>query len=426
MKFTIITIGSAGDIYPCIALGQGLKAKGHKVSIVTHGDFEAQITHLKLDFKNIQFYVRNNPESDIASKWRNSGGNPFIFIKEFAKLINPTINGMMDAGLDASKDADAIIGFGFGIFIALQIAEKINKPIIQAYSQPIHPTKAFPFYLISQNINWGKLFNYYSYDLLWRMLWSAIGISINQARKDVLHLSCTSFESQSQRINSGTIPTIYSFSPSLIPKPTDWGENTFVTGYWYFDNHQRWSPPSALIDFINSGPLPLYIGFGSMKNKRTDLTTELIISALDKSKQRAVLATGWGGIAPKQNTEKYFFLEEVSHNWLFPHMKLAIHHGGSGTTFTALKTGIPSIIVPFMGDQFFWGSLLFKRGLGTKPIPQKRLSSDRLFNEILSTNNNIRFRANCTSISRKIELEDSVFQAVNIIENVSQRPFPNT
>lgn len=59
-------------------------------------------------------------------------------------------------------------------------------------------------------------------------------------------------------------------------------------------------------------------------------------------------------------------------------MAAVCHHGGAGTTAAGLRAGKPTIIVPFFGDQFFWGSMVSKSGAGPPPIPGKRINVNDL------------------------------------------------
>ena len=106
-----------------------------------------------------------------------------------------------------------------------------------------------------------------------------------------------------------------------------------MTGYWFFHQSQ-WRPPEALSEYLAAGPKPVYIGFGSMVSSNATSFTETVLAAVKKSGQRAVLASGWGGLAGDEGaqSEQIFFLRHAPHDWLFPRMSAAVHHGGAGTT----------------------------------------------------------------------------------------------
>lgn len=93
---------------------------------------------------------------------------------------------------------------------------------------------------------------------------------------------------------------------------------------------------------------------------------------------RAVVSKGWGGLGAQQLPGNVFLIGDVPHDWVFRHVSAVVHHGGAGTTAAATAAGKPSVIVPFFGDQFFWGAMIWKSGAGAKPIPGKGLSASFL------------------------------------------------
>ena len=141
----------------------------------------------------------------------------------------------------------------------------------------------------------------------------------------------------------------------MIPRPPDWGKDVFVTGYWFLDTPDNWNPPQELAEFLDSGSTPIYIGFGSMSNRKPEEITDLVLKALQRTKQRAILLSGWSGLQKQNLPRSVFMTDSVPHSWLLPRVAAAIHHGGAGTTAAGLMAGVPSIIVPFHGDQPFWG-----------------------------------------------------------------------
>ena len=155
----------------------------------------------------------------------------------------------------------------------------------------------------------------------------------------------------------------------MIAKPSDW-QNTFVTGYWFLDAAPDWAPSPALENFLQAGSPPVYIGFGSMGNRNPEETADLVLQALDKTGQRAILSAGWSGMRTEKLPSNAFLVNSVPHAWLFPQVAAVIHHGGAGTTAAGLWAGVPTVIIPFFGDQGFWGQRVAVLGVGTAPIPR--------------------------------------------------------
>jgi UDP:flavonoid glycosyltransferase YjiC (YdhE family) len=217
------------------------------------------------------------------------------------------------------------------------------------------------------------------------------------------------------------MPVLYGFSPSVIPPPIDWNVNTHITGYWFIDEADDWQPPSTLLDFLQSDSPPVYIGFGSMSNRNPEQTADLIIQALLRINQRAVLLSGWGGLLKAIIPDSIYMIDSIPHSWLFPRVSAVVHHGGASTTAAGLRAGVPSIIVPFFGDQPFWGQRIADLGVGSKPIPRQKLTVERLAKAIqdVVTNEDIRQRA--AKLGRQIRTEDGIASSVEIIGQLEER-----
>jgi hypothetical protein len=174
------------------------------------------------------------------------------------------------------------------------------------------------------------------------------------------------------------VPYTYLWSPGLIPKPEDWGPEIDIAGFVFLDLASSFKPPEELTKFLDAGEPPVYIGFGSIVVDDPDKFTKMIFEAVKKAGVRALVSKGWGGLGDDNIPEGVYMLENTPHDWLFPKVKAVVHHGGAGTTAIGLKCGKPTMIVPFFGDQQFWGSMISKSGAGAEPVPYKELTADKL------------------------------------------------
>jgi UDP:flavonoid glycosyltransferase YjiC (YdhE family) len=153
-----------------------------------------------------------------------------------------------------------------------------------------------------------------------------------------------------------------------------------------------------------------------MGNRDPQATTQLILDALDRTGQRGILTSGWGGMGELELPKNVYMLKSVPHSWLFPQMAAVIHHGGAGTTAAGLRAGIPSVIVPFFGDQPFWGHRVAQLGVGTDPLPKKQLTVESLAKRITETVTDQRMRDRAAELGRKIQAEQGVANAVALIQ----------
>jgi sterol 3beta-glucosyltransferase len=178
----------------------------------------------------------------------------------------------------------------------------------------------------------------------------------------------------------------------------------------------EWQPSAELQAFLAAGSPPVYIGFGSMSNRNPQATTDLVLAALAPTRQRAILMSGWGGMQLTDTPDYIFPIDSIPHRWLFPRTAAVVHHGGVGTTAAGLSAGVPNIVVPFFGDQPFWGRTVQRLGAGPAPIAHKQLSVDNLAAALHSVISDEHMQAQAAHIGQQIQAEDGVRTAVRLIE----------
>jgi UDP:flavonoid glycosyltransferase YjiC (YdhE family) len=251
---------------------------------------------------------------------------------------------------------------------------------------PWSPTQSFPHPLANiQSSNADvNIANFMSYALVEMMTWQGLGDVINRFRERALGLDPISLIWAPGMLSRLRIPYTYCWSPALIPKPKDWGQHISISGFYFLSLASTYTPAPELSEFLAAGPSPVYIGFGSIVVDDPDSMTKMIFEAVKKAGVRALVSKGWGGLgADDMNIpEGVFMLGNVPHDWLFKHVSCVVHHGGAGTTAAGIATGKPTVVVPFFGDQPFWGAMVARAGAGPQPIPYKLLTADKLADAI--------------------------------------------
>jgi UDP:flavonoid glycosyltransferase YjiC (YdhE family) len=212
-------------------------------------------------------------------------------------------------------------------------------------------------------------------------------------------------------------PILCAWSPSVIPPAADWPSNVHVTGYLHNEHDSMYQPPSELQDFLQAGGPPICVSFGSMLNRNAAKIDLVIREAFRQTKNRGIILSGWSNVENKSSTE-ILYLDAVPHSWLLPRCKLAVHHGGAGTTSAGLRAGIPSIVIPHTADQPFWGSRVHAIGAGPKPIPVKKLSVENL-KQAIAESSDAGIRQRAESIGQGLRTEDGVGTSVQWIEKYS-------
>ena len=173
-------------------------------------------------------------------------------------------------------------------------------------------------------------------------------------------------------------------SPTIIPKPKDWGANISVAGFFFLRAPPNYTCDPALAEFLASGPTPIYVGFGSIVVDDPEAMTNLILDAIARTGQRALISRGWGDLGSNTalGSSRVHFLGSVPHDWLFKRVSCVVHHGGAGTTAAGVAAGRPTVVVPFFGDQQFWGDSIARVGAGPRPIPKAKLTAENLTDAI--------------------------------------------
>jgi len=420
MRIAIIALGSRGDVQPYIALGKGLKKSGHTIRFVTHQNFEELV-----DLHGLEFWPVEGNVQDIAQSKEMQGhiekGNFLSVMSQMKKEATQGAIKLAKVGMVACKDMNLIIAGIGGLFAGFSLAEKFDIPFLQAYYIPFTPTRAFASFLFPKlPFRSGGFLNRFTYSIARQIIWQGYKSSDNLARKQVLGLPPASFFGpyKSDRFNQN--PVLYGFSTSVIPKPYDWANNIYITGYWLLEHEDDWVPPSELVEFIKSGTKPIYVGFGSMSSRKPEETADIVLHAIEKTKQRVIMLSGWGGLKIANLPDNVFMVDSIPISWLFPRVAAAIHHGGAGTTAETFKAGIPSVIIPFFGDQFFWGRRVFELGVGPEPIPRKKLTMDCLIKAINDVMTDQKINQNAVELGVKIRKEDGVANAVAVINNMEK------
>ncbi|CAN9325860.1 unnamed protein product [Alternaria alternata] len=213
--------------------------------------------------------------------------------------------------------------------------------------------------------------------LMVREMLEGLGDVINQWRQTLDLEEVGMFDGPSLA-NTLSIPMTYCWSPALVPKPFDWPGHIDVCGF-FFRDPPRYEPPAEIRSFIESGPPPVYIGFGSIVLDDPQRITAVILEAVRANGFRAIVSKGWSKLGDHgESHEDIIFIGDCPHEWLFQHVAAVVHHGGAGTTACGLLNGKPTTIVPFFGDQPFWGQMVAAAGAGPMPIPQRDITAESL------------------------------------------------
>ncbi|MNV46237.1 4'-demethylrebeccamycin synthase [compost metagenome] len=320
-----------------------------------------------------------------------------------ARMAQRHVPGWMRQADAAAAGCDAVLTGGLAAFVGLTVAEHHGLPVIGTGMIPLTPTAGFPSPFLPRLRLPGAL-NRLSYTLVNQAVWRTFRRPINAARRALGMPGRASLWRD--------LPMLYGISPSLLPPPPDWPANHRICGQWRAPEH-GWQPPPDLQAFLEAGPAPVYLGFGSMTGFDRDQVLPALLAAL--APRRVLLFPGWAGLPSAPLPPNVFVIGPTPHEALFPRCALIIHHGGSGTTHSACRAGVPSLVMPFAADQFFWADRLHRLGVAPAALSPKRLDAARLASAI-AVAERADTRSRAVALGRAMTVEDGVAVGVAAIE----------
>ncbi|KAL7626498.1 hypothetical protein AAE478_003270 [Parahypoxylon ruwenzoriense] len=402
LNIAIHVVGSRGDVQPFIALGNALQQHGHRVRIATHDVFSSFARDAGLEFfpvggdpAELMEYMVNSPNliPDLATLREGA-------VQKKRRMYERMLEGFWDSC--TKPDPETTIPFVADAIIAnppsyahIHCAEALGIPVHLIFTMPWSRTGAYPHPLsgiLSKGRNSGKM-NSASYAAVDFLTWQGLGDLVNNWRVHTLDLEAVPATEGPHLVETLEIPFTY-----------------YVCGF-IFREPVSYTPPDALREFLKAGPSPIYIGFGSIVVSDPQGMIMMILQAVKIARVRAIISQGWSNLVGDESVD-IFYIGDCPHEWLFQHVAAVVHHGGAGTTACGLRYGRPTAIVPFFGDQHFWGTVVNEAGAGPTPIPYEFLTSRKLANAIMYCLSQEAMEA-AVRVSNQIADEDGVEAAID-------------
>ncbi|KAL8944808.1 MAG: hypothetical protein Q9216_000230 [Gyalolechia sp. 2 TL-2023] len=414
LRVTCLTIGSRGDVQPYIALCKGLLAEGHRPKIATHREFESWVRQHGIDFAPV--------EGDPAELMRicvENGMFTYSFLREASVKFRGWIDELLSSAWTACQDSDILIESPSAM-AGIHISEALGIPYFRAFTMPWTRTRAYPHAFAVPDHKMGGAYNYITYVMFDNVFWKAIAGQVNRWRKKELGLRSTNLD----KLQPNKVPFLYNFSPSVVVPPLDYSDWIRVTGYWFLDEASDWTPPEDLSSFIATaradGKKIVYIGFGSIVVSDPAALTKTVVDSVLKADVRCILSKGWSDRLGAHDAAKsevplppeILQIKSAPHDWLFKQIDAAAHHGGAGTTGASLRAGLPTIVKPFFGDQFFFGSRLEDLGVG---ICMKKLNVSLFSRALWEATHSERMIIKAKVLGEQIRNENGVATAIQAI-----------
>lgn len=386
MKFVAATYGTEGDTRPLAALCRALMDAGHETTLLADRSTLGGAAALDVPSVALAGDIKGmmNPAHAISNVVAGKQGFSNM-ARVLAHIANTHAQAWLREIVNAGADCDAVIVSGLAAFVGLSAAEHLGVKAIGAGLIPITPTAAFASPFLPQGTP--SFLHAASQRLVNQMLWRALRRSTNAARAAVCGLP-------PQKKLWTQHPMLYGLSPTLVPRPDDWPGNAQICGQWVTPCTD-WIAPTALTDFLAAGEAPIYIGFGSMTGFDSKTLLKEMVAAVGA--RRALFYPGWSDVDTTALPSNFLVIGNTPHDWLFPQTSLVVHHGGSGTSHSATRAGVPSVVVPFAGDQSFWADRLRRVGVAGPALPGRKVRASALAERI-------EFAERTTTRSRAYEL----------------------
>ncbi|SES30114.1 sterol 3beta-glucosyltransferase [Lentzea xinjiangensis] len=411
MKVLLVTHGTRGDVEPFLALAVALRREGHHAVLAAPESFAASAAAHDVEFAPLDEGPNRLLKDPVMVKAVESGYRGLrgkITAISTIKRIKPLMADVLrDVGAVArSSGADLLVHTPS--VPAQHAAEMLGVPAVLATLQPGWvPTSEFPCPMVPLPPV-PRFLNRATYLAVAATLRAYSGV-VNAWRADDLGLP------------RGRGPrhalVLQAFSSAVTPVDPAWPQTVRTTGFWFLPRNPDWSPDPALSAFLGAGPPPVYLGFGSMAGRDAKRTGDIVAEAVRQAGVRAIVATGWGGLAT-HSSDNLLVIDQAPHEWLFGKVAAVVHHGGGGTTAAALAAGVPQVVCPFVADQPHWARRMHAVGVAPPALPHKKLTAASLSAAVRQAVNDPEMRRRATELGELIRTENGATTAVHDLEEI--------
>lgn len=418
MHVLVMSFGTRGDIQPYAALAGALGRAGHDVTLAVPEGFADLVPHPGPG--TITHYPAGSTMLRLLQDVMPELSGPRDALRTFGIMTSAMRELNTECWAAAQQARPDVVVYHPKCLAGPHIAEALGVPGVLSLPLPFFtPTRAhaMPFF---GGASLGALGNRASYGLR-RMTGALYGRMINDFRRDVGLGRIRRLADPLRNPDGSSVHVLYPYSRHVVPIPDDYPPSAHVTGYWFLDHSDDgWDPPAQLVDFLAAGEPPVYIGFGSMGfGKGANERRDGVLTALRVHGLRGIVATGWGGITPGEaTTDDVLVLEGAPHEWLFPRVAAVVHHGGAGSTAAGIRAGRPTLVVPFLGDQPFWGARVHALGVGPAPLPARHLHT-RLTERLGDLVHTGSYASRAQEVGAAIHAEKGLAAGVQVLEHIT-------
>ncbi len=421
-RIVLTTYGSSGDLNPILALGLGLRLRGHDVLIAVEESHRATVMAAGLPAHPL-----SGDNDAVLLPYRQALFNdlsPLMFAKILLeRSILPALPATVEALRAACEGADLLVSTvqqaAGGIVAELTrvpwVSVALSPTLIPSVASALHPALAVvprPLRPLANRAAWAALrpaARHLGDDGLNRVR-ASFGL---RPRRDVLLLG-----------NRSPSLTAVAVSPAFFPRPRDWPRHVRPTGFLFWDTPATWSEPTALADFL-AAPRPVVaVSSGSMSPLVGDVFADFYrtsVAAIRRAGARALVIGASPAALPVWLPADTLAVPFAPFSTVYPRCAAIIHHGGIGTTAQGLRAGVPALAAPWGVDQYFDGMQIARLGAG-RWLPRRRYTVARAADTLSTLLHEPAYRERATAVASRIAREDGVAALCAEIEELLMRP----
>ncbi|MFB9903658.1 glycosyltransferase [Allokutzneria oryzae] len=413
MRIVIVTVGSRGDVAPYTGPALRLKEAGHEVVVSAQADFADMIGELGLGYRTMPGDTRALLESAEGREWSRNG-TKLSSLKAQLDISKKLMDSVADGVLAAAEGADVLLLQRGALINGYLAGKALGIPTAALELFPGVPTAEFGLTGLG-----GKDLGRWGNWLLPRL-----ALRVPTPIDGALKAFCARIglppmgigRTRRMMFADQDYPVLHGFSRHVVPRPADWPRGTDVVGYWWPERPPGWTAPAELVDFIQAGPPPVFLGFGSMAPGEGERLSEVVTETVRRTGVRAVVQAGWSGLTA--TGDDVMCVESVPHDWLFPRMAAVVHHCGAGTTGAGVRAGVPVVPTPVLADQPFWANRLAKIGVSPGSVPFAELAAEPLAELVTKAVSDPAYRERAQSLAAKVRDEDGAAAVLRLVERI--------
>ncbi len=412
-KIGIQTWGSNGDIRPLMALAEGLTRQDHQVTLtvssIDNRNYQSQSQQLHLSYRHIPEHFDFDMPAFAQKTFRM---NTIQWLNALLEAVYfPYQLEIYEAARDLCAENDLVIGHHFLSPLKLAALQQdipyvsitLCHALLACSSQP-------PFHFP----NLGTSLN----PILWRLVEQLFDLAM---KKQLGRLWRSQGGPEINHVYTGLLSSdllnLVAVDPVFCPEQEDWPDRHRICGFFDFsDSAEIWSLPESLTRFLEQGEKPIYMTFGSLQQAVSEWSMDLFMEACAIAGCRAIIQSSSSRFPPDTQQDRLYFIGKHPHQPVFKHCAAVVHHGGAGTSHASAQSGCPSIVVPFMDEQLFWGVQLQRQMMAPAPVPAKKVTAKRLAAKIKQTLDNVQYLEQARSQCSKMHSINGVEQAINTLK----------